>query len=1373
MKNPPDSEPRLLVALMAHLGITKVAAESVVSMVRDPSTVMPQEPREPYSGAHLDHLAGADESFLLPDGDLFGAGTVIVPDPAPARGSDEGDLDLTFGGETRDFNYDFPEDGESLSTGRAPLPTRYEELGVLGVGGMGEVLRVRDRSLNRILAMKVLHARLMDSPALVSRFVEEAQVQAQLQHPNIIPIHEIGALSDGRPYFTMKQAQEDAFLGRIQQVHRASTDTQWRPTKDGTTFRDLIRTFHQICVTMAYAHSQGVIHRDLKPENVLIGRFGEVLVVDWGLAKVLSGSSPSSMDELDRIETARSQADGHKTRFGSVAGTPIYMAPEQAHGHTERIGIHTDIYTLGAILYEVLSGRPPYQGGSVDEIIERVRTGDVLPPSLLGETGAENENIPPVDGEPSVRATGKIPSVLAELCHETMQREIGDRIESAELLAKRVKDWLEGAENRDKGLRAFQIAGQKLAQAEEHERNAAARWCEADQLLEREGPGSEEAWSLWQENQEEVSRAHQLRRQYRGHIQGALVHAPDLQEAHSALAELCLEEVLEAHVLGDPSGRDALQPQLDAHLQMLPTRQKELLEKRLVDGMGDQVVGQRLRQGTIVGRYAQQAIIAEQMRNGARLVTLLGTAGVGKTRLALELASGTILGKSRIVFCDITEATDELGIARRLARVLDIRLRDTEPFQHLAEELGSEPTALVLDNLEQVRDSVGPMVQAWVRHHKELVVVGTSRVRLGVDDETVVRIQPMTMLEGVELFVRRGHAADRRFELGRKNRHQVCALVQQLDGLPMAIELAAARLNLLSLDEISERLSERFGLLRSRGKEAQALEGALEWSWGLLEPWSQTALAQASLFQGGFTLSAAEGVIRLDAETEAPPMFDVLGELVDSSLLRKIQTEKGGDRYGLLESVRLYASKKLSESGEESSTVIKRRHASHFAQFGSTEFLGSLDGFNGGERWDLLFGDLDNMVAAIHYGTEETAPPCCMAALRALYMKGPISLGVDLASKVLEMPRLSKRNRKLLEIQHSKCLRISGRMNEARAVVGASSRTRSVRQTQVPVGDIGSALDPASETAPVMEPAEAQRLLELGAVAYEGSEAEKATDAFTQALAIFRGLGDPIGEGLALSKLGNVEYAVGNYAMAKDHYSKAILLLRAVGDARTEGSVLGRLGNVLQAEGQMPAAITALTDAIAIHQSVGNKHAEGVDLGNLGNIFRAQGEYQRARELFEESIDIHREVGSVVSEGVAHGNLGEVLFYLGHHAKSVLAFERAISICDEGLPAAAGVFRGSLAMVMAEQGRFQDAFKLIEAAELEVEPVREEYAKLLCKKGEVLVGMNDVSAAREALLRAQEVAGELNQTPESEVAKMIASLNETVASAAVVEESVE
>ena len=183
---------------------------------------------------------------------------------------------------------------------------------------MGEVRKVRDEFLKRNLAMKIIHPNLLKSQNALTRFIEEAQVGSQLQHPNIVPIYEFGELPDGRLYFTMKEIRGEEFTDFIKEVHNASTEDGWKTTEKGGTFRQLIQIFHKICETIAYAHTLGVIHRDLKPENVMIGGFGEVLVVDWGIAKVL-GTEERTEEHLDRRRLRPNQSQRTK-RHGDSNG---------------------------------------------------------------------------------------------------------------------------------------------------------------------------------------------------------------------------------------------------------------------------------------------------------------------------------------------------------------------------------------------------------------------------------------------------------------------------------------------------------------------------------------------------------------------------------------------------------------------------------------------------------------------------------------------------------------------------------------------------------------------------------------------------------------------------------------------------------------------------------------------------------------------------------------------------------------------------------------------------------------------------------------------------------------------------------------------
>lgn len=227
---------------------------------------------------------------------------------------------------------------------------RYEPRGLLGVGGMGEVRRVYDPLLDRVVAQKVLSGALLANRERVAGFLAEAKITAQLQHPGIVPVHDLESLPNGAVAFTMKQIEGRTMGEVIREVHDASAD-QWRDSASGWSLRRLVDALRRVCEAISYAHDQGVVHLDLKPGNVMIGGYGEVLVVDWGLARHLGGHAAAS----------------------AAAGTPGFMAPEQGNGGTDDLGPAADIYALGACLREILDGTPP--PGDATETDERPGVG--------------------------------------------------------------------------------------------------------------------------------------------------------------------------------------------------------------------------------------------------------------------------------------------------------------------------------------------------------------------------------------------------------------------------------------------------------------------------------------------------------------------------------------------------------------------------------------------------------------------------------------------------------------------------------------------------------------------------------------------------------------------------------------------------------------------------------------------------------------------------------------------------------------------------------------------------------------------------------------------------------------------------------------
>ncbi len=235
-----------------------------------------------------------------------------------------------------------------LATGSERIgSSRYELIGEIARGGVGIVYKAHDRELGRDVALKVLRPDFAADPSIRDRFLEEAQVGGQLQHPGIVPVYEIGLQADDRPFISMKLVR-----GRTLGSLLAERDTA---EPDRARFLSL---FEQVCRTVAYAHARGVIHRDLKPANVMVGKFGEVQVVDWGFAKVLKASDGT--DERP-LSTRRTESGSDESVAGSVLGTPAYMPPEQAAGHVDALDERADVFALGAMLCEILTGSPPYR----------------------------------------------------------------------------------------------------------------------------------------------------------------------------------------------------------------------------------------------------------------------------------------------------------------------------------------------------------------------------------------------------------------------------------------------------------------------------------------------------------------------------------------------------------------------------------------------------------------------------------------------------------------------------------------------------------------------------------------------------------------------------------------------------------------------------------------------------------------------------------------------------------------------------------------------------------------------------------------------------------------------------------------------------
>jgi serine/threonine protein kinase len=318
---------------------------------------------------------------------------------------------------------------------------KYKVITTINRGGMGVILQTRDLRIRRTVAMKVMKTSSQFSRENVLRFIDEAQLTGQLEHPNIVPVYELGLDDQGEIFYTMKFVKGTTLDDVLRGIRHGR-----QKTIDKYPLGVLLTIFQKVCDAVAFAHAKGVVHRDLKPENIMIGSFGEVLVMDWGLAKNITGGRREAAPEptTEAAMQARAPLDdlrGFETMHGLIVGTPPYISPEQARGELDRIDGRSDIYVLGGILYAILTLRPPVEGETVHEVVDKIVTSAIAPPSSLNQPGKKTARKPPetvaADGTPETiifaHCPGRrIPESLSAVVMKSLALDPADRYQNVE-----------------------------------------------------------------------------------------------------------------------------------------------------------------------------------------------------------------------------------------------------------------------------------------------------------------------------------------------------------------------------------------------------------------------------------------------------------------------------------------------------------------------------------------------------------------------------------------------------------------------------------------------------------------------------------------------------------------------------------------------------------------------------------------------------------------------------------------------------------------------------------------------------------------------------------------------------------------------------
>ncbi|HEX9985723.1 MAG TPA: protein kinase [Thermoanaerobaculia bacterium] len=916
---------------------------------------------------------------------------------------------------------------------------RYEIRTLLGAGGMGEVYLAHDTQLLRPVALKVLGAALRSDLELRKRLEYEARAASALNHPNILTVYEVG------------QEGEDHFIAT---EYVSGITLRQRMLRAELNLGEVLNIAVQIASALAAADAAGLVHRDVKPDNIMLRPDGYLKLLDFGLARAVDGTQ------------GLRQTDPYVVR-----GTVFYMSPEQLRGTA--VDARTDVWSTGVVLYELISGRLPFDGDSASDVVAAILRN--TPVMLTTHRGAP---VPP-----------RLEDVVARAMHK-------DR---------------------------------------------AQRYQSARELLE------------------------DLQR-----LRADLEHNPSV-----------------LHEVEDP--RRTITERVAVSDPLPPTN----LPSNLTP---------------LVGRDLERREVAELLlRDDVRMVTLTGPGGTGKTRLSLAIGLDLLpdmedgvqvisLATIRDPELVVSEIAATFGVGEGSAALLDI----------VTKTLKEKKLLLILDNFEQVTDAA-PAIAQLLAATPRVKVLATSRAPLRIAGEHEYAVPPLTMppldlplshealasYASVALFLERASAIKSDFTITADNAAAIAELCVRLEGLPLAIELAAARIKLLPPQAMLARLDNRLNLLaggrRDLPERQQTMRAAISWGYNLLPNTEKRLFSTLSVFRGGFTIPAAEALAGED-------VLDCLSSLVDKSFMRRDATSTDdAPRFRMLETIREYGLECLLEDGRN--VEVRGAHARLMVRLanGGTDFTREDDNFRAALEWTTASGDV------------ETSLQLAGALWWYWYVHGHYSEGQRWVEAVLAMPGSDTSPAR------------------AKVLTGAGA----LAFLQCDYSRAIAFLDESIDESRVMNDRRqlAQALQFRGSIARERGEYDHAIDLHSMSMGIWRELGDRTNVARSMNNIAFASWLSGDFARTVELCRETLPLFRE--ERETEGTVwsLMNLAAAAHYAGDDDRAEQRLEESLSWSRTGNFKEGIAWSLNLLGCVLRTRGDIPRARTLLRDSLQLHWELG--------------------------------------------------------------------------------------------------------------------------------------------------
>ncbi len=1128
----------------------------------------------------------------------------------------------------------------------------YRLTGLLGQGSFAEVYLGQHVRLELQAAIKVLHTHLTGKEA--EQFYQEAQTLAKLVHPAIVRMFDYD-VQEGVPFLVMDYAPGGSLRRRY-------------PKGTAVPFPQILASVQQVAAALQYAHEHKVIHRDVKPENMLVGRHQQVLLSDFGLAALAHN-------------TASEVAQG-------TGGTLAYMAPEQIEGHPRAA---SDQYALGVTVYEWLCGQRPFQGSLSQVMVqhlslpppalrERVPTISPKVEQLVlralakdpkhrfasvadfaqaleqawreeasGQTLPLQASAYPAEAGHRVTSKPPLPAGTVTLLFTDIERstqllqQLGERYakvlsECRHLLRTTFQQW-HGHEVDTQGDAFFVVfarATDAVSAAVAAQRALASHtWPQGVTVRVRMGLHTGEP-QLAAEGYVGLDVHRAARIMSVGHG-GQVLLSPTTRD----LVEHALPEGVSLLDVGAHRLKDLQQPSQLFQL-VIAGCQASFPPLKTLD---IQLNNLPVQPTPFIGRAQEVAAVTALLcREDVRLLTLTGPGGTGKTRLGLQVAADlSDRFADGVFFVNLAPLTDPELVVPTIAQALGVREQRNQPLlDSLKDHLRDRHLLLLLDNFEQVI-TAAVQVAELLAACPPLKILVTSRVVLRVQAERECAVPPLSLpdpkhlpdpvalsqYEAVALFIERAQAVRSDFAMTGENATAIAAICQQVDGLPLAIELAAGRSKLFSPQALLSRLKNRLKLLVGGAQDLplrqQTLRGTIAWSYDILEEAEQRLFRRLAVFVGGCTLEAAEAVCNTHGDLEID-VLDAVARLVDKSLLRQEAQADGEPRLLMLETIREYALERLAESGE--AEAMQRQHAAFFLAM-AEEAEPKLRSAEQSTWRSRLEVEYDNLRAALRWTLENQEA----------------EMGLRLAGALYRFWRYCNHLRE-------------GRswLEQVLAQPGAKARTI----------------------------ARATALRGAGFLAFSQGDFPEAHRLLEESVSIGREVGAEGRRELAhgLTTLAYVALLQGNLSAAHELAGEGVRLFQEVEEAWGTALALHHLGKATSELGDLVAARALLEESSALFHIIGDKVLLGLPIDALGLVALRQGDFAGARAHFEEALSFAREMGDekFIADALAH--LGTVALRVGDYQQAAALYGQSLVLfwirgyrenIDEGLAGLAAV----------------------------------------------------------------------------------------------------